>query len=89
MCNLSNDSKSHELFLYTCICYPIAVFFIILRLFSKFMTNRVRKDDWIIVTSVILAGLPIGLIVKSTLPSYFFRISNYADSFSSDIQRVR
>lgn len=67
MCNLSEASKSHLVFVTTCICYPIAVFFVLLRVFSKFMTNRVRMDDWVIVSSLLLAAMPIALILKSTL----------------------
>ncbi|KAK7180494.1 hypothetical protein DPSP01_009970 [Paraphaeosphaeria sporulosa] len=66
VCDLSEDSKSNTVLICTCVCYPLAIFFVTLRLVGKVMSKRVRLEDWIIVSSLILAAMPIACVVKMT-----------------------
>jgi hypothetical protein len=62
ICNFSNDSKTHEVYLYTGIVFSIAVIFVALRIAGKVLAKRVTPDDWIIIVAMLLTAIPCGCV---------------------------
>ncbi|KAF2179503.1 hypothetical protein K469DRAFT_641054 [Zopfia rhizophila CBS 207.26] len=68
LCNLPNPDRSDEMIVYTAAVLAIAVFFVILRLIGKYLSNRLAKDDIVLVGALLLAVLPATCtIAMSTL----------------------
>lgn len=66
MCHRPNVSKTREVLLYTTVCYPIAIFFVLMRLLSRLIAKRIRMDDWIIFGSLLITVLPMACVYKRT-----------------------
>ena len=66
MCHRPNVSKTHEVLLYTSVCYPVAIGFVLLRLASRLIAKRIRMDDWIIFASLLITVLPMVCVYKRT-----------------------
>lgn len=64
ICHLSNDSKQHDVYVYTITCYTIAAVFVILRVIGRIVTRRAAFDDYIVVTALLLTAVPLGLVLK-------------------------
>ncbi|KAF2635496.1 hypothetical protein P280DRAFT_411393 [Massarina eburnea CBS 473.64] len=64
LCNLSDESKTREVFLYTVIGYGIGLLFVGLRLWGKLVTKRLAIDDLICLAALLLTALPVGCVLK-------------------------
>lgn len=89
ICGLSEASKSRDLLIYTPTTYTVAFVFVVLRIVGKLAVKRFALDDWIIITSILLAVVPVGCILRSTtarnvLLSLWNRIDAFLQSPRSD-----
>ncbi|KAF1960294.1 hypothetical protein CC80DRAFT_383297, partial [Byssothecium circinans] len=64
LCQLSNESRQHEVYIYTITTYTIATFCVILRLIGRVVTNKLAYDDYIIITALLLTTIPFGVVLK-------------------------
>ncbi|KAF2821220.1 hypothetical protein CC86DRAFT_359936 [Ophiobolus disseminans] len=66
LCDLPQESKRMEIFLYTGIVYSIATFFVVLRITGKIVSKRLSWDDCIVVAALLLTAIPVGCVVAMT-----------------------
>ncbi|KAH7394773.1 hypothetical protein BKA66DRAFT_409999 [Pyrenochaeta sp. MPI-SDFR-AT-0127] len=66
ICNLSEESKRKEVFMYTGIVYSMAFLFVILRIAGKLVSKRLALDDWIVIAALLLAAVPLGCVLTMT-----------------------
>ncbi|KAF2642253.1 hypothetical protein P280DRAFT_422749 [Massarina eburnea CBS 473.64] len=64
LCNLSTDSKTRDVYIYTIVAYSIAIVFVVLRIIGRAVTNRLAYDDYIIVAALLVTAVPLGLVLK-------------------------
>lgn len=64
ICNLSSESKTHQVFLYTIIIVSVAVVSVVLRITGKLLAGRISADDCIIVVAVLLTAVPAACIIR-------------------------
>jgi len=65
LCNLSDESKTRQLVLYTSIVFSIALVFVSLRVVGKIVSKRMTPDDWILVLAMLLTAIPCGCMLAS------------------------
>jgi hypothetical protein len=65
LCNLSNESRTREVVLYTAIVFSIAVIFVALRLTGKIIAKRITPDDYILIAAMLLTAVPVGCVFAS------------------------
>jgi hypothetical protein len=88
LCNLSDDSQTTEVVLYTSIVYSIAVFFVVLRLIGKSLSKRISWDDLAVVGSLMTVTIPLGLVLHSKYTHVRTFISR-CSLCASGVQRLR
>lgn len=66
LCHLSNESKRHDVYIYTITCFTIAASFVFLRVVGRVVTGRFALDDYIVVVALLLTTIPLGLVLKMT-----------------------
>ncbi|KAL5371092.1 hypothetical protein DPSP01_014496 [Paraphaeosphaeria sporulosa] len=64
LCHLSNESKQHDVYIYTITCYTIAASFVLLRVIGRIVTRRFALDDYIVVAALLFTAVPLGLVLK-------------------------
>lgn len=64
ICNFSNESRQHDIYVYTITCYVIPMIFILLRLAGRLLTKRFSIDDYVVVGAMCLMLIPMALVVK-------------------------
>ena len=67
LCNLSVESKRSEVLLYTGVVYFIACLFVFARIAGKLVSKRIALDDYIVVSALLFAAVPLGCVFASTL----------------------
>jgi hypothetical protein len=73
LCNLSNESRTREVVLYTAIVFSIAIIFVALRLTGKIMAKRITPDDYILIAAMLLTAVPVGCVLTSKQTHLFLR----------------
>jgi hypothetical protein len=66
ICNFSRESKRTEMFMYTGIIYPLAIFLVALRIAGKIVLKHLSMDDGLVVSSLLLLALPVGCVLEMT-----------------------
>ncbi|KZM22705.1 hypothetical protein ST47_g6127 [Ascochyta rabiei] len=87
LCNLSNDSKTQELILYTSIVYSIAFLSVALRICGKAVSKRLAWDDVMVVAALLLTALPLGFVLDMTKKGFGEHLWNLEDNKLSPILR--
>jgi hypothetical protein len=65
LCNLSDDSQTTQVVLYSSIIYSIAFIFVVLRLVGKTLSKGISWDDLAVVASLAIVTIPLGLVLDS------------------------
>jgi hypothetical protein len=65
LCNLSDDSQTTQVVLYTTIIYSIAFIFVVLRLVGKTLSKGMSWDDLAVMGSLAIVSIPLGLVLDS------------------------
>ncbi|KAL6704955.1 hypothetical protein ACN47E_007500 [Coniothyrium glycines] len=63
MCNLSDESRRTEVFLYTVVVFSLAVLFVMLRIGGKYITGRLSWDDVVVVIALLLTIIPFACVL--------------------------
>jgi hypothetical protein len=65
VCDLSHETQTHNVLVYTVAVFSIAVVFVALRVAGKMLAKRLSMDDYIIVGAMLLTAIPFGCILAS------------------------
>jgi putative Ca2+/H+ antiporter (TMEM165/GDT1 family) len=65
LCDLSQESKRMQVFLYTGIVYSLAFLFVVLRIAGKMVSSRLSLDDIMVVAALLLTAVPLGCVLAS------------------------
>ncbi|XPS78338.1 hypothetical protein M3J09_010353 [Ascochyta lentis] len=87
LCNLSNESKTQDVILYTSIVYSIAFLSISLRICGKAVSKRLAWDDAMVVAALLLTVVPLGCVLDMTMNGFGKHLWNLSDGRLSPILR--
>ena len=79
LCNLSDESKTREVILYTSIVYSIAFLSVTLRVAGKAVSKRLAWDDAMVVAALLLTAIPLGCVLDMTLKGFGEHLWNLED----------
>jgi putative Ca2+/H+ antiporter (TMEM165/GDT1 family) len=79
MCHLSNDSKSWDVILYTCIVFSIALASVILRLIGKWASSRLSWDDAMVAGAILMTVVPLYFVLHMALNGFGEHLWNLDD----------
>ncbi|KAH6619019.1 hypothetical protein C7974DRAFT_441660 [Boeremia exigua] len=79
LCNLSNESKTHQVILYTGIVYSIAFFAVALRIAGKLISKRLAWDDAVVVAALLLTAIPVACVLQMALHGFGQHLWNLED----------
>ncbi|KAJ4987045.1 integral membrane protein (CFEM domain-containing protein) [Stagonosporopsis vannaccii] len=63
LCDLSNESQSRDVMLYTVCVYSFAFLSVMLRLSGKIISKRLSWDDAVVVAALLVTAVPLGCIL--------------------------
>lgn len=79
LCNLSDESKTREVILYTSIVYSIAFFSVVLRIAGKAVSKRLAWDDAMVVAALFLTAIPLGCVLDMAVKGFGKHLWNLED----------
>lgn len=79
LCNLSDESKTGEVILYTSIVYSIAFLSVTLRIVGKVVSKRLSWDDAMVVAALLLTAIPLGCVLDMALKGFGEHLWNLED----------
>jgi hypothetical protein len=79
LCNLSDESKTGEVILYTSIVYSIAFLSVALRITGKAVSKRLAWDDAMVVAALLLTAIPLGCVLDMALKGFGEHLWNLGD----------
>lgn len=79
LCDLSDESKSQEVILYTSIVYSIALLSVALRIAGKAVSKRLAWDDVMVVAALFLTAIPMGCVLDMVLKGFGEHLWNLED----------
>lgn len=79
LCNLSDESKTGEVVLYTSIVYSIAFLSVALRIAGKAVSQRLAWDDAMVVAALLLTAIPLGCVLDMALKGFGEHLWNLED----------
>ena len=89
LCNLSDESKTGEVILYTSIVYSIAFLSVALRIAGKAVSKRLAWDDAMVVAALLLTAIPLGCVLDMALKGFGEHLWNLEDGKLLPILRYR
>lgn len=89
LCNLSKESKTQEVILYTSIVYSIAFISVALRVIGKAVSQRLAWDDAVVVAALLLTGIPLGCVLDMAMKGFGEHLWNLQDNKLLPILRYR
>lgn len=79
MCDLSDESKTQEVILYTSIVYSIAFLSVTFRIVGKAVSKRLAWDDAMVVAALLLTVIPLGCVLDMALKGFGEHLWNLED----------
>lgn len=79
LCNLSKESRSQEVILYTGIGFSIAFLSVTLRIAGKAVSERLAWDDAMVVAALLLTVIPLGCVLDMVMKGFGEHIWNLED----------
>jgi hypothetical protein len=79
LCNLSDESKTGEVILYTSIVYSIAFLSVALRITGKAVSKRLAWDDAMVVAALLLTAIPLGCVLDMAWKGFGEHLWNLED----------
>lgn len=89
LCNLSDESRTQEVILYSGIVYSIAFLSVVLRIAGKAVAKRLAWDDAMVVAALVLTALPLGCVLDMALKGFGEHVWNLEDGTLLPILRYR
>ncbi|OAL47711.1 hypothetical protein IQ07DRAFT_682501 [Pyrenochaeta sp. DS3sAY3a] len=88
LCDLSQESKRMQVFLYTGIVYSLAFLFVVLRIAGKMVSSRLSLDDIMVVAALLLTAVPLGCVLAMTKIGFGEHLWNLEDGTLLPILRL-
>ncbi|KAJ4983296.1 CFEM domain-containing protein [Stagonosporopsis vannaccii] len=79
LCDLSDESKTQDVILYTSIVYSIAFLSVMLRVAGKAVSRRLAWDDAMVVAALLLTAIPLGCVLDMALKGFGEHLWNLGD----------
>ncbi|KAJ8109762.1 hypothetical protein OPT61_g7220 [Boeremia exigua] len=79
LCDLSEESKTKQVLLYTCIVYSIAFLSVALRVAGKAVSQRLAWDDAMVVAALFLTAVPLGFVLDMVFKGFGDHLWNLHD----------
>jgi hypothetical protein len=87
ICNLPKESRRTQMFVYTGIVYSVGFLTMVLRIAGKIASKRLAWDDWIVVSSFMIAWVPFGCVLAMTKNGFGEHVWNLEDDMLLPILR--
>lgn len=87
LCDLSDESKTGELILYTSIVYSIAFLSVVLRIAGKAVSKRLAWDDAMVLSALLLTAIPLGCVLDMAFKGFGEHLWNLQDDMLLPILR--